>query len=438
MENSIFEQGSIRKAYFTLSMPLVFSLIVTMVYNMADTFFISQTQNTFLVAAVSLCAPVFTALMAIGNIFGQGGSSLISRLLGENKNDDIHRVSSFCFYAAIITGAIIGVLLLIFKAPIISILGANQDTFAFAEDYYVVLALGAPASVLTYIHSNLLRAEGMSRESMIGSVGGAVLNIILDPIFISGLKMYAAGAAIATVIGYIFSDLFYLMVILKKSRILSVDLKKMRISANYIGQIFAIGIAAALANLLSSVCVVMTNQFLLPYGNDKIAAMGIVQKVSLIVLLALTGFSFGGSPLIGYYYGAGDRERLKKLLKFCFTFLASLAAVLEVILIIAAPNAMRLFLHDVGIVSEGTKMLRLQLISMVCVAIVLLISIVFQATGKAKESLLLSISRQGIVFVVVLLFANYVAGYDGILVSQAISDVISAGLAIGLYRRSYS
>ena len=204
MENqNLFEQGSIRKTYLTLALPVTLSMVLSVVYNVADTYFIARTQDTSLVAAVSLCAPVFTLLMAFGNIFGQGGTSLISRLFGKKDMDGTRRVSSFCFWAALAVGAILGGAMLLFQGPLLRLLGADEDTLRYARDYYVTLAAGGPLIVVNFIHMNLLRAEGMSRESMLGSASGLLVNIILDPIFISGLGWGAFGAAFASVIGYL-------------------------------------------------------------------------------------------------------------------------------------------------------------------------------------------------------------------------------------------
>lgn len=330
MENKLFTETSVPKAYLSLSLPLVLSMVVTMVYNLADTYFVAQTDNTYLVAGVSLGLPVFTLLMAFGNILGQGGSSLISRLLGKNEFEDVRRVSSFCFYITLFSGAFITAFMLGFKMPILNLIGADPETFQYASDYYTYLAVGAPAIMLSFIHSNLLRSEGLSKESMVGTVGGAVVNIVLDPVLISVLNMGAGGAAIATVIGYLFSDAFYLIIVARQSRNLSISLSQILIPAQYIVQIAGIGIPAALSNLMQSAAVILLNQFLLPYGNDKIAAMGIVIKVSLIAFLVLTGFAFGGQPLFGYYYGAATKDKLRELLSFDLKFISTVAVVLTV------------------------------------------------------------------------------------------------------------
>ena len=435
MENEIFNEPRVSKAYMHLSVPLVLSMVVTLIYNLADTFFVAQTNDTNIVAGVSLGAPLFTLLMAVGNIFGQGGSSLISRLLGQKDKEGVRHVSSFCFYATIFAGIIIGIAMLVFRVPLLYVIGANEETFAHASSYYIYLAIGAPAIMLSFIHSNLLRSEGMSKESMAGTITGAVINIILDPIFISGLGWGAGGAAIATVIGYVCSDIFFAIIVVKRSKILSVTFKEIKIPANHMGQIAGIGIPAAIVNLMQSVSIVLVNQFLLPFGNDKIAAMGIVLKVSMIALLLLTGFAFGGQPLFGYYYGAGDKKRLSELFRFCICFISIMAVFLSVVIILFAPNLMRCFMQNDSIISDGTLMLRWQVSTMVFVGIILLMTIVFQSLGKVVGSFILSISRQGIIFLIVLAVAYYTAGYMGIVVSQAIADAITAVIAVILFRK---
>ncbi len=433
MDNELFENTPVHKAYIRLALPLVFSMIVTMIYNLADTYFIAATGDTSLVAGVSLCAPVFTLLMAFGNIFGQGGTSLISRMLGRKDTQGVKRVSAFCFYGAVLCGAAAGIIMLIFSEPLLRVLGADEQTLAHAMPYYTVLAIGAPFTVATFIPSNLLRAEGMSRESMIGSVSGAVLNIILDPILISVCGMGAMGAAIATVAGYLLSDFYFCMVILKKSRHLSLSPAEIKISGDQAAQIFGIGIPAAITNICSSVCMVLTNQMLLPYGNDKIAAMGIVLKVTLVAQLIMTGLAFGGQPLIGYFYGAKNHEKMRSLIRFSFSFISITALVLTVILFAGAPLILNGFIDAGEIISIGTVMLRWQISSSLMGALVQLITIYFQSTGRMVGSFLLSISRQGVVFILVLVILAKATGLSGIIAAQFTADLISAVFALLLF-----
>ena len=419
---SFFDTKHLYRGYYKMAFPVVLGLVVTLVYNLADTFFIAQTNDTDLIAGVSLCAPVFTALMAFGNIYGQGGSSLISRLLGQQDREGVKRVSSFCFYIALATGVVLAVLMTVFNRPLLTLLGADAETMPHAFEYYIVLVVCAPIMVLSFIHSSLVRCEGMSTESMIGTVLGAVINIILDPILISVVGMGAMGAAVATVIGYFCSVLYFLWLLRKKSRCLSVN------PALRPG----VGGTAALSNLMQSLCVIVVNQFLLPYGNDKIAAMGIVLKVNMIAQLVLTGFAFGGVPLFGYLYGAQRRAEMKKLVRFCLGFLCVLSLVLTAVLCLFASPLMGAFVKDAAMIATGAEMLRWQAASTVFAGIVLLLTVLFQATGKVGPSFVLSISRQGVAFVTALLVCVKLFAYNGVLMGQAVADVVSALIALGV------
>ena len=291
--------------YFRLALPVVLSSIVTIVYNLADTYFIAQAGDALLIAGVSLCAPIFMILMAFGNVFGQGGGSLISRLLGREKGADAARVSAFCFWIALAAGAAVGALLLAFRDPFFLLLGASPDTLPHARAYGTVMLLGAPLVVVNFIHMNLLRCEGMSGLSMAGTLLGSIVNVILDPLLIPALG--ARGAAVATVAGYLVSDVFLLLVVLARSRVLSVR-PLLRLERSYLKDVLLIGFTSAVSNIASSLCTILLNQRLQVYGDTRIAAMGIAHKVTMIVQMIQIGFSFGGIPLFGFLSGAGERR----------------------------------------------------------------------------------------------------------------------------------
>ena len=435
MEQRVFDTDRLVPTYFHQALPVVLGSVVTVIYNLVDTFFIARTENAALVAGVSICGPVFIILMAFGNIYGQGASSLVSRLLGKSDGENVGRISSFAFYVAILTGLVLAVPMLLFRGPALRVLGASPEALPYARQYYTILTLGAPIVILNFIHSNLMRCEGLSTLSMAGTVVGAVVNIILDPIFISALGWGAAGAAAATVLGYVCSAGFFLLVVLKRSRFLSVDPRRIRISGRDFLQILSIGITVAVSNLASSVCTIFMNQFLLPYGDEKIAALGIVSKINMFALMVLVGFSFGGMPLFGYLYGAGEREKMRRLLRFCLRFLCALALVIAVGIFFAAPTLVRVFMDAEPIVTDGTAMLRWQVAGSAFAGVVMLITCVFQAAGKAAPAMALSLSRQGGVFLIVLAAAVWIAQYQGFLVSQAVADVLSAGMAAVMYMR---
>lgn len=434
MQNDLFEKAPVYKAYFKFALPVVFSMIISLIYNMVDTYFIARIGNTNLVAGVSICAPVFTLMIALGDIFGLGGSSVISRLFGQKKDDDGKRLSVFCFYAALLCGIFVAAVMLLFRHPILYLLGADAETFSYASQYFTYLVLGAPFIIVSYTPSNQLRTEGLANESMVGSILGAVINMILDPVFISVLGLGAAGAAIATVIGNICADLFFVWVLMTKSKRLSINPAGFHITFDEIGQIMAIGIPASITNLMQSLGITLTNRYLLPYGNDKVAAMGIVMKVNLIAALVLIGFAFGAQPLIGYNYGAKNKARLREILRFSYAFECGMAVVLAGILSLAAPAMIRIFMADESIITAGVPMLRMQQIGMVFIAVILVTTCTFQSAGKAVGAFLLSVSRQGVIFAVVIFLASKLFGYSGILLAQAVSDMLTAILAVGLFR----
>lgn len=434
MQNELFENAPVHKAYFSFALPVVFSMVISLVYNMVDTYFIAQTGNTNLIAGVSIGAPIFTLMIALGDIFGLGGSSVISRLFGQKLDDDGKRLSVFCFYAALLCGVIVAAVMLLLRQPILHLLGADAETMAYASGYYTFIVLGAPFIIVSFTPSNLLRTEGFATASMTGTVLGSVINMILDPIFISVLGLGAAGAAIATVIGNICTDIFFVWFMLKKSRRISINPSGFHITSSEIGQILAIGIPASITNLMQSLGIALTNRHLLPYGNDKVAAMGIVMKVNLIAVLILVGFAFGAQPLIGYNYGAKNKKRLKEILRFCYGFECGVAILFTIILCLAAPVMIRIFIQDASIIVIGVPMLRMQQIGMVFVAIVLVTTSMFQSAGKAVGAFLLSVSRQGVVFAIVILLASRLFGYSGVLAAQAVSDIFTALLAVILFR----
>ncbi len=436
MENEIFEKTPVPKAYMTMAMPVVMSMVVSLIYNMVDTFFIARTGNTYLVAGVSLGAPMFTAMIALGDILGLGGSSLISRLFGQKEEEEARRISSFCFWGAVAVGFVIAILLLFFRNSMLMLLGADTDTYQYASQYYTYLVFGSPFIILYFTPVNQLRSEGFAKESMIGSILGVVINIILDPIFIFGLGFGAAGAAIATVIGYVGSDAYFVWFYLKKSKKLSINIRECKISGEWVKQILLIGIPSSITNFTQSFAVTMTNRQLLAYGSDKVAAMGIVMKVSTITAMVIIGFSFGGQALVGYNYGANNKKRLKEILSFAYRLECGLALVLAGALSIAARPMIRIFMDTKEIVDAGVVMLRFQQLGMLFIAIVMVSTCTFQAVGNAVGAFLLSVSRQGVIFFIVVMIAPIFLGYYGVLVAQPISDVLTALMAVILMKRS--
>lgn len=435
MQNELFESASVPKAYMKLALPVVLSMMVSLVYNMVDTYFIALTGKQELVAGVSLAAPIFTLMIAFGDIFGLGGSSLISRLFGEKREEEAKRASAFCLWAAIGFGIFVTIVLLVFRTPILKLLGTDAATFEYAGEYYTWIAVGAASIILGLVPSNILRTEGLAMQAMAGSILGSIVNIILDPVFIFGLGQGAAGAAMATVIGNVIADVYYIYVMNKKAKRLSVSLKEIKIPGTMIRDILVIGIPASITNLMQSIMIMITNHYLIAYGTDKVAAMGIALKANMISAFILVGFAFGGQPLVGYNYGAGNKKRLKEILRFAYLFEAGLALVFTISISVFAPFIIKIFMNQSDIITNGAMMLRFQQLGMVFMAITLVSTCVCQSVGSAAGAFALSISRQGVIYAILLIVLKSVFGYTGIIATQACADVVTALIAIGIIRK---
>lgn len=435
MQNELFESASVPKAYMKLALPVVLSMMVSLVYNMVDTYFIALTGKQELVAGVSLAAPIFTLMIAFGDIFGLGGSSLISRLFGEKREEEAKRASAFCLWAAIGFGIFVTIVLLVFRTPILKLLGTDAATFEYAGEYYTWIAVGAASIILGLVPSNILRTEGLATQAMAGSILGSIVNIILDPVFIFGLGQGAAGAAMATVIGNVIADVYYIYVMNKKAKRLSVSLKEIKIPGTMIRDILVIGIPASITNLMQSIMIMITNHYLIAYGTDKVAAMGIALKANMISAFILVGFAFGGQPLVGYNYGARNKKRLKEILRFAYLFEAGLALVFTILISVFAPAIIKIFMNQSDIITNGAMMLRFQQLGMVFMAVTLVSTCVCQSVGSATGAFVLSISRQGVLYAILLIVLNAIFGYTGIIATQACADVLTAVIAIGIIRK---
>lgn len=396
-KNELFETMPIKKAVMKMSIPLMTSLLVTVIYNMADTFFIGQTGDANQVAAVSLTTPIFMLLMALSNVFGMGGSALISRTLGAKDTEGVKHISSFCFYSSIFLGIICILVLNLKMEFILKILGTSALTKSFCKEYLLYYIAGAPFVLCTFTLGNVVRSEGYSKEAMIGNMIGTFLNIILDPIMILFLGMGVKGAALATVIGNISSVIYFVYHITTKSSILSLSIKDFIMSKEIIKGVMVVGIPASINNILMSISYVFVNNYLKVYGDAAIAGMGIANKVVSLATLLLVGF-VGGA-----------------------------------IIFIFANAIVRVFIDDVQIVSYGTSMLRALMISSPVVGIIFVLSNLFQAMGKGTQSMVLAVGRQGIIFIPVIYIMSHLLGLKGIIISQALTDILTAILAISMF-----
>lgn len=434
--DELFAKAPIKKVYFKLAFPVVLGMITTMIYNLADTMFVAKTGNTNLVAGVTIGAPLFTFLIAVSDIFGLGGSSLISRLFGEKRYDLSKRISSFCLFGSVIVGIILTILLLVFAKPILILLGAKTSTYSYAFDFYRIIALGSVFIIFSLVPQNLIRTEGLAFEAMLSTMIGTILATILDPIFLFGLKWGTTGVGFANIIGYLVTDLLLIFFTITNAHYISLNPKIMKISGQNIKDVIAIGIPGSITNFAQSFGIALLNSSLAAYGANKVAAMGITQKIYSIVILVIVGFAFGAQPLIGYNYGAKNWQRLKDILRFDTIVLVSYAIVVGGALIILAKPVTALFMNQPSIVSAGSYMLIATIITTPFVGIILVYTTVFQSIGNAWGAFVMAITRQGIIYFIVLEILKSTLGYHGIVWSQVLSDILTWIIGYFMFKKS--
>lgn len=429
--------GSLKvsKAVAKMAIPSVISSLVTVVYNMADTFFVGQTNDPLQVAAVSLTNPIFILFMAFANMFGMGGSAVASMAMGEKKEERAKNASAFVAYASFFVGIVFAASLLLFMRPLLTLFGADAQTYALARGYTLHISYGAPFIIWSAAASFVVRADGASREAMIGSMIGTIANIVLDPVFISGLGMGAAGAAIATTIGNILACLYYLWYFMKKSRCLSIAPKDFKCGDGILTGVCVTGFPTAIFSVLMSVSTIILNQILVAYGNAPVAAIGIVFKANMFITFLQLGLANGVQPLLGYNYGAGNRERfiaVDRFTKKCCLIVGILATALFFVL---REPIIRLFINDADIIYYGVKMLVAYMLSGPFIGILFVNMNCLQSTGNAFPATILSVLRQGLLLIPVLYLLNAVAGLNGVIYGQALTDYVAVILSVVIWNR---
>lgn len=434
-EHELMGKLKVSKAVAKMAVPSVISSLVTVVYNMADTFFVGQTGDPLQVAAVSLTNPIFILMMAFANMFGMGGSAVLSMALGAKNERRAKNASSFVTYASLIVGVVFALILIVFMDPILALFGANAETYEFARGYTFHIAYGAPFIIWSAAASFIVRAEGASREAMIGSMIGTIANIVLDPIFISVLGQGTAGAAIATTIGNVMASGYYLWYFLRKSRMLSISWRYFTVRGGILTKICSSGLPTAIFSALMSVSTIVLNQLLVVYGNDPVAAIGIVFKANMFITFLQMGLANGVQPLLGYNYGAGNMERFREVESYTKKCCLAAGVIATVLYFVFREEIISLFISDSDVIAYGVQMLNAYMLSGPVIGILFVNMNCMQSVGHAFPATVLSVLRQGILLIPLLYLLRALFGLNGVILGQSVTDYIAVILSVFLWRK---
>ena len=436
---TVFEEKNISKAVMRMGLPAMLGQITTLIYNIADTFFVSLTKEPAMIAAVTLCTPILLMIMSVASVFGMGGNSVIARLLGEEKNSEVRNTLNFCLYAMAFAGIVILLAGILFMTPIAKISGADTENMNYTHDYLKYIFLGAPFIILSNGSVHLLRSLGFIKESTIGLALGNTINIVFDFIFIVVMDGGTAGAALATSFGFFCSAIYYLICMMRAEKkgnpLIALSVRQFAPHKKMVGSVVGIGIPGALITVLLSVSNIVLNNFIGIYGSDAVAAYGIAYKIDMVPIMLSVGLSQGVSPLIGYYYGAGKKENMSKAMKTSIIYGVLLGAIFLAVFCLLGTNLAGIFLHDESLIRQAGYFIGILGLSAPMLGVINMVTGYFQALGAAVKSLLVTVMRNIVLFIPAVILLNHLWQLDGVIAAQPVVETVLAIVCIVMYAK---
>lgn len=434
---SVFEEKNIHKAIIRVGLPAMLGQLTTLIYNIADTFFVSLTKEPATIAAVTLCAPILLIIMSIACIFGMGGSSVIARLLGQERIKEAGTTMNFCIYAMAISGILTLVLGLAFLQPLAKISGADADNIAYTCDYLRWIFLGAPFIMLANGFVHLFRSVGLIKESTVGLVLGNLINMVLDYVFIAALGWGTAGAALATSLGFVCATIYYITCMLRKEHegnpFVPLTPKRFSPNATTVRNVVSIGIPGALITVLMSVSNIVLNNYISIYGSNAVASYGIAYKLDMIPILLSVGLSQGVAPFVGYYYGSNKKKRMSDIVKYTVLYGILIGTIFSVVFVFLGKSLATIFLQDDVLIEQTGYFLRILCLSAPLLGVINMITSYFQALGKAVKSLIITLLRNAMLFIPGVIVLNYFYKLDGVIAAQPVVETVLTVICIFMY-----
>lgn len=425
----IMSEENVAKALFKLGMPMVVSMLIMALYNVVDTYFVSG-LGKHSVAAVSVAFPISLIFSGIGLTFGAGAGSYISRLLGGEKKKEADIVATVAMFTSVIIGAITGMTLLFLLTDVLKFMGAIPSIIEIAKKYAIIFIISTMVSTANVTAGNLAVAQGAAKVSLKAMIIGSVLNMVLDPIFIYGLNLGVNGAAIATLISQVVTLFIYIIYFKSEKSYIKLKISNFKPTINAYKEILKVGISMFLLQIFSSISMSKISSSASLYGEDAIAAMGIVLRIVTLGTNVVFGYMKGLQPLVGFNYGAKNYKRLNKAIRCCIKYINLFCLVWTILLYIFAPNILSIFGTGESVLKIAVPALRAGVIMFITFGFQFTYSTLYLSMGKALAGGFLSICRQGIIFLPIILLLPKIFGLNGVIYSQAVADLITTIITI--------
>lgn len=425
----IMSEENVAKALFKLGMPMVVSMLIMALYNVVDTYFVSG-LGKHSVAAVSVAFPISLIFSGIGLTFGAGAGSYISRLLGGEKKKEADIVATVAMFTSVIIGAITGMTLLFLLTDVLKFIGAIPSIIEIAKKYAIIFIISTMVSTANVTAGNLAVAQGAAKVSLKAMIIGSVLNMVLDPIFIYGLNLGVNGAAIATLISQVVTLFIYIIYFKSEKSYIKLKISNFKPTINAYKEILKVGISMFLLQIFSSISMSKISSSASLYGEDAIAAMGIVLRIVTLGTNVVFGYMKGLQPLAGFNYGAKNYKRLNEAIRCCIKYINLFCLVWTILLYIFAPNILSIFGTGESVLKIAVPALRAGVIMFITFGFQFTYSTLYLSMGKALAGGFLSICRQGIIFLPIILLLPKIFGLNGVIYSQAVADLITTIITI--------
>jgi putative MATE family efflux protein len=426
----LMESAPVSISIIRLAAPMMVGMIMQMIYNMTDMFFIGQTGDPLLVAGVSLITPLFLFIQGIGNLFATGAASYISRLMGAQKHEEGKHTNAVSFYTTILLGAAVTIVLLLLKNPLLHLIGTSNATFKPADDYFTIIIVFTIPSVVNVSLGGQMRSEGATTKAMISMLVGIILNIVLDPIFILLFGWGVAGAAWATVIGYVAGMIYGIVYFRSKDTVLSISWNDFKPNKTMYAEIMKIGIPTALSNVIMSVAIVLTNVIAAAYGDLVVAGNGVFSRLGSICFTLVMALAVGFQPLAGFNYGAKNYARLRKGFKITLLYTTALSVLFLIIFIFWGRAIITAFINDSQTIEVANTFLHAFMWGLPVLGVQTTIMIAFQALGKFAQATVITLGRQCVIYIPLLLILNHFFQFNGFIYAQPAGDILTAGVSL--------